>query len=222
MKNTTPRHDHPRGLQVSKYKPSVWGLSYPSLTGGQYYCCWWPGSLCRQAISTHDIDYVKQVGPSLPWRRISATCVMSLWRNDMNCKYMFMFPIKNLAHKVNKRLTIDPCLHNSHHNCCITQQKNGSRSHLYYAMVASSMNFHFPGYHQQCIIWARFPSLAWSKLRLCLANHRAGYFSNLACDWLSIAWAYSEQETENGPWFQSCVYVIMQYFVILDLYIVGK
>ena len=39
-----------------------------------------------------------------------------------------------------------------------------------------------------------------TKLMLCLANHRAGYFSNLACDWLSIVWAYSEQETENGPW----------------------
>ena len=46
---------------------------------------------------------------------------------------------------------------------------------------------------------ARFLSLAQSKLRLCSANHRAGYFSNLACDWLSIVWAYSEQETENGP-----------------------
>ena len=44
------------------------------------------------------------------------------------------------------------------------------------------------------------PTLTWSKLRLCLANHKAGYFSNLACDWLSIIWAYSEQETENGPW----------------------
>ena len=46
---------------------------------------------------------------------------------------------------------------------------------------------------------ARFLSLARSKLRLCSAYHRAGYFSNLACDWLSIVWAYSEQETENGP-----------------------
>ena len=46
---------------------------------------------------------------------------------------------------------------------------------------------------------ARFLSLTQSKLRLCLANHRAGYFSNLACDWLSTVWAYSEQETENGP-----------------------
>ena len=48
---------------------------------------------------------------------------------------------------------------------------------------------------------ARFLSLARGKLRLCSANHRAGYFSNLACDWLSIVWAYSEQETENGPRF---------------------
>ena len=49
--------------------------------------------------------------------------------------------------------------------------------------------------------WACFLSLTWSKLRLCSANHRAGYFSNLACDWVSIVWAYSEQETENGPWY---------------------
>ena len=34
---------------------------------------------------------------------------------------------------------------------------------------------------------------------LCSANHRPGYWSNLPCDWPSTAWAYSEQETENGP-----------------------
>ena len=45
----------------------------------------------------------------------------------------------------------------------------------------------------------RFLSLARSKLRLCSANHRPGYWSNLPCDWPSTAWAYSEQETENGP-----------------------
>ena len=38
-----------------------------------------------------------------------------------------------------------------------------------------------------------------SKLRLCSANHRPGYWSNLPCDWQSPAWAYSEQGTENGP-----------------------
>ena len=52
-----------------------------------------------------------------------------------------------------------------------------------------------------CAIRARFLSLARSKLRLCSANHWAGYFSNLACDWLSIVWAYSEQKTKNGPSF---------------------
>ena len=46
---------------------------------------------------------------------------------------------------------------------------------------------------------ARFLTFARSKLRLCSANHRTGYFSHLARDWLSIVWVYSEQETENGP-----------------------
>ena len=52
-------------------------------------------------------------------------------------------------------------------------------------------------------LWTRAGCLspAWSKLRLCSANQRAGYFSNLACDWLSIVWAYSKQKTENGPWW---------------------
>ena len=36
------------------------------------------------------------------------------------------------------------------------------------------------------ICWAHFMCLALNKLRQCPANHRAGYFSNLACDWLSI------------------------------------
>ena len=32
---------------------------------------------------------------------------------------------------------------------------------------------------------------------------RPGYWSNLPCHWPSTAWAYSEQETENGPWCSS-------------------
>ena len=28
------------------------------------------------------------------------TCVMSIWKNDIHCKYMFMFLLKNLARKV--------------------------------------------------------------------------------------------------------------------------
>ena len=48
--------------------------------------------------------------------------------------------------------------------------------------------------------WARFLSLARSKLRLCSANHRPGYWINMPCDWPSTAWAYSEQETKNRSW----------------------
>ena len=50
--------------------------------------------------------------------------------------------------------------------------------------------------------WVRFLSLAGCKLRLCSANHRSGYWSNLPCDWTSTAWANSLQETEIGPWYQ--------------------
>ena len=48
-------------------------------------------------------------------------------------------------------------------------------------------------------IWARFLSLARSNLRLRSANHRPGCWGNLPCDLPSTVWAYSEQETENGP-----------------------
>ena len=68
---------------------------------------------------------------------------------------------------------------------------------------------------QHCVPWARFLSLVRSKLRLCSANHRAGYFSNLACDWLSIVWAYSEQETENGPWSRTGIHTQQQLILTL-------
>ena len=77
----------------------------------------------------------------------------------------------------------------------------------------------------QCIKWvlyrvifrmymARFLSLARSKLRICSANHRPGYWSNLPSDWPSTAWAYSEQETENKPCY--CVQVIVHYINRLE------
>ena len=53
------------------------------------------GSLHRRDISSHDIDYVEYVGPGLTWRRILSTCFISMWSNDIKCKYMFMFPLKN-------------------------------------------------------------------------------------------------------------------------------
>ena len=53
-----------------------------------------------------------------------------------------------------------------------------------------------------------------SKLRLCSANHRTGYFSNLACDWLSIVWAYSEQETENRK--RALMWWLLQNFTVIQ------
>ena len=44
-------------------------------------------------------DYVEYVGPVLTWGRILSTCVKIMWSNDTKCKYMFMFPLKNLARK---------------------------------------------------------------------------------------------------------------------------
>ena len=71
---------------------NVRGLSYLGLTRSI-------SSLRRQDISSHDIDYVEYVSPGLTRGRILSTCVISMWGNDMKCKYMFMFPLKNLACK---------------------------------------------------------------------------------------------------------------------------
>ena len=60
----------------------------------------------------------------------------------------------------------------------------------------------------------RFLSLARSKLKLCSANHRPGYWSNLPCDWPSTAWAYPKQEIENVPWCpQTACHYLGQYWL---------
>ena len=44
-----------------------------------------------------DIDYIEYVGPGLTWGRILSTCVISMWSNDIKYKYMFVFPLQNVA-----------------------------------------------------------------------------------------------------------------------------
>ena len=61
----------------------------------QYCGCWFSGCLRRQVISIPDIDYVEWVGPCLTRGSISATCVMLMRSNDIKCKCMYMFPLKN-------------------------------------------------------------------------------------------------------------------------------
>ena len=48
------------------------------------------GSLRRQDMNSHDIDYVEYESPGLTWGRILSTCVISMWSNNIECKYMFM------------------------------------------------------------------------------------------------------------------------------------
>ena len=45
-------------------------------------------------------DYREYVGPSHIRGSVLSTCVKSMWSNDIKCKYMFMFPLKNLASKL--------------------------------------------------------------------------------------------------------------------------
>ena len=58
-----------------------------------------PWLLASPGISSHDIDYIEYVGPHLTCGGIVRTCVVSMWKNDIKCKYMFMFTLKNLACK---------------------------------------------------------------------------------------------------------------------------
>ena len=42
--------------------------------------------LLMQGISSHGIDYIEYVGPSLTWGSVLSTCVKSMWRNDIKRK----------------------------------------------------------------------------------------------------------------------------------------
>ena len=87
------------GFAVSKYLPLTCGDRLNLVQHSRYHGCWCPASLCCQDISTNDIDYVEQASSCLTWGIISTSCVMSMWRNDIKCKYMFLFPLKKLARK---------------------------------------------------------------------------------------------------------------------------
>ena len=103
---------NPIWLPGSHFELNPWlaGDQVNSVYLGQYHGCWCPGSLRCQDISSHDIDYIEYVGPRIRGSVLS-TCVKSMWSNDINCKYMFMFPLKNLALKGLTLLKISRLLH---------------------------------------------------------------------------------------------------------------
>ena len=57
-----------------------------------YTLSWYSGSLHRQIIRNHDINYARQTDPCFPREWISTTCVILVLWNDRKCKYIFMFP----------------------------------------------------------------------------------------------------------------------------------
>ena len=79
--------------------PLMCGDQIISVQHGQYHGCWCSGDLHPRDNSTYNIDCVEYTSSCLTWERISTTCVMSVWKNDMNCRYIFMFLLKNLAPK---------------------------------------------------------------------------------------------------------------------------
>ena len=89
-------------------------------------------------------------------------------------------------------------LMNRNHNTC----NSGGRKHTskwVWQCLQNSSHFVLAS------IWTGFLSFARSKLRLCSANHRLGYWSNLPCDWPSTAWAYSrERDRKRALFSQSC------------------
>ena len=61
----------------------------------------------------HPWYWLCRIGKFLSYtREISTTCVMPVWRNDINCRYIFTFPIKNLACNGLTGLLIGCCI------CC--------------------------------------------------------------------------------------------------------
>ena len=72
------------------------GLSYLSLTRSISWLLmsWFLASWGHQ----HQWHWLCRIGKFLSYmRKISTVCVYSLWRNYINCKYMFIFHWKNLA-----------------------------------------------------------------------------------------------------------------------------
>ena len=127
---------------------------------------------------------------------------------DMYTRYLIFIRISyKIVHKQiiiesanchQKQHTVNDMIHNATCKWCnITSSMSVfivSRTDMALFQIENTIDFFF-----SLGLFSVSCCLLLNKLRLCLANHKAGYFSNLACDWLSIVWAYSEQETENGP-----------------------
>ena len=112
----------------------------------QCHGCWRPGSLRRQGIGTNDTDYVEEACFCLTRGTISITCVMPVWRNDITCRYNFMFSMKHSAHK---GLTEDP---RTHYSCF--------SSALKFAIISASCSRN--DYHKLLVV------TSWHEKAVCI------------------------------------------------------
>ena len=77
---------------------NVWGLSYLGLTRSTSWLLM-PWLLVSPGHQ-QPWYWLYRMGRSLSClRKISTSCDISMWKNDMKCKYIFLFPLKNLACK---------------------------------------------------------------------------------------------------------------------------
>ena len=134
----------------------------------------WEMKLCR--LSDNEATRLQKVSFDL-----------SVTRSTPLCRYLFLLHTPWL------------CVNNYPNNELQTSDNSGSTLTQILHVLPNSISHKHTGSPP---IWrqftlsrgvtrVRFLPLARSKLRLCSVNHRAGYFSNLACDWLSIVWTYS-------------------------------
>ena len=84
----------PLNVRGPSYLGLTWSISWLLMP-------WAPGSLCRQDISSYDIDCTKFVGPFLLEEEFEVLVPVSNQCEGMtkNVNICFMFPLKNLACK---------------------------------------------------------------------------------------------------------------------------
>ena len=123
---------------------------------------------------------------------------------------------------MNVILKLKCCLHSSANGICYflhnTSFKGAEFKPLIYSITVLQIVPKIGSFNHvilsvlHTLSWARFLSLARNKLRLCSANHRAAYFSNLACDWQSIVWPYPD-DPANFPVLWQCY---TEYFICYE------
>ena len=104
----------------------------------------------------------RYVGPSLTWGRILSTCVISMWSNDIKCKYtgMFMFPLKNLARK---GLNAPPALPDIYRSWAAKKSERGPCCKLVelWPWPWPSANGCCQGHHDGCGHWVVWDECSW-------------------------------------------------------------